>query len=302
MRMEVENGAEHTAAIIPINSQLMDFRMPWADCLQPIAPDFLSIERTVLECATAGCKTIWVICPYEIQSLLRHRLGDCVQDPVWYNRKYVRRPNANNKEIPIYFIPVHSKDRDKRDSVVWNMLYGCLAVEKLCKQMSRWLIPQKYYISFPNVVYPSQFVRKYRDDITKRDRFLISHNGETIMDGKHLPATITMTDVKFLLKKFREQATGLWDGNSPKRGHWPSEKHSLENRYSGRYITVKDIFQHLEVKQDTKIMTTSWFYSLDSWASFCEYIGSKERLLISRPKQQLLKYKEWGGIANVELL
>jgi len=298
--LETEIGAFHLAGIIPLNSQPMDFQFPWHDCLQPIAPNFLAIERAVLECATAGCNTIWIACPYGIQPLLRQRLGDTVQDPVWFSRaKYSRKPDTIKREIPIYYIPVHPKDQDKKDSIVWSILYGCLSLVKVCSKMSHWLVPNKYYVCFPNTVFPSQFVRKYREDIVKKRRFLISFNNKTMLDGELLSGTINNQDIKFLMKEFRNQATGLWDPNSPKRdGIYPTEKLSLDNRYSGRFLTIKDVFSKLLTEEDTKVMTVDWHYPIDSWDHLCLYLGSAERYEMKRPVRPLLKYKELKGIAN----
>ena len=84
----VDLNSFHLAGIIPIAGQPLDFEFPWHDCMTPIAANFLAIERAVLECATAGCETIWIVCPSDMQPLLKYRLGEMVQDPVWISRKF----------------------------------------------------------------------------------------------------------------------------------------------------------------------------------------------------------------------
>ena len=293
--------ANHLAGIIPINSQPMDFKFPWPDCMQPIAANFLAIERSILECATAGCDTIWIVCPYEIQPLLRHRLGSMVQDPVSYsNAKYVKFKEMVKKQIPIYYIPAKVKDKDKKDSIVWNMLSGCLTVTDISAGMSRWLIPRKYYICFPNAVFPSQYVRKYRTAINKKRKFLISHKGKTILDGEYLSASLNHEDVLFLIKEFRNQATGMWDPASPNRGDttFPSERLSIENRYSGRFLTVKDIFSKLPIENETITMNAFWYYDISSWDGLKKYLSSEESNYMKRPIKRLLLNSEYRGIAN----
>ena len=44
-----------------------DFNQLLPDCLMPIAPDYTLIEAAVVECAWAGCDTIWVICNDDLQ-------------------------------------------------------------------------------------------------------------------------------------------------------------------------------------------------------------------------------------------
>ena len=78
----------HLAGVIPVSGQKLEFDMPWHDCLMPLAPNYLAIERSVVECAYAGCETIWIICNDDMQPLIRHRLGDYVQDPVMAFRGY----------------------------------------------------------------------------------------------------------------------------------------------------------------------------------------------------------------------
>lgn len=64
----------HLAGIIPVAIVPLDFKMPWNDALMPIAPNFCAIERSVYECAQAGCETIWIICNSEIIPLMRRRV------------------------------------------------------------------------------------------------------------------------------------------------------------------------------------------------------------------------------------
>ena len=58
----------HLAGIIPVAGQPLDFDLPWHDSCAPIAPDYLAVERAIVECAYAGCETIW-ICSIPIWSL-----------------------------------------------------------------------------------------------------------------------------------------------------------------------------------------------------------------------------------------
>ena len=72
--MEVHDTVSfHLAGIIPIAGQDLDFNMPWHDCLMPIAQNYLAVERAVVECAYAGCETIWVVCHDDMQPLI----GQC---------------------------------------------------------------------------------------------------------------------------------------------------------------------------------------------------------------------------------
>ena len=92
--MEVHDTVSfHLAGIIPVSGQDLGFNMPWHDCLMPVAQNYLAVERAVVECAYAGCETIWVVCHDDMQPLIRHRLGDWVSDPVWEYRLRSRFPS-----------------------------------------------------------------------------------------------------------------------------------------------------------------------------------------------------------------
>ena len=82
------NGSPyHLAGIVPCGGQPLDFGMEWPDFMMPIASNYTMIEAAIMECAWAGCETIWVVCYPKTQPLLKKRLGETVQDPVWISRK-----------------------------------------------------------------------------------------------------------------------------------------------------------------------------------------------------------------------
>ena len=117
----------HLAGIIPVAGLPLDFKMPWHDSLMPIAPDYLAVERSVYECGIAGCETIWIVCHKEMTPLIRHRLGDYILDPTInfsLLRKYHARAEEHLKRIPIYYLPIHPKDRGVRDGLTWSIIYG----------------------------------------------------------------------------------------------------------------------------------------------------------------------------------
>jgi hypothetical protein len=289
---------QHTIGIIPINSQPMDFEFPWPDCLVPINKNYLAIERAVVECAYAGCNSIWLICPQKFLPLIRYRLADIVQDPIYLDRWR----ESSYLPIPIYYLSVHPKDKNKRDSTMWNMLYGCSTARYAAGVISRKVIPTRYYVCFPNSVYDPKILRPHRLEIAKSKRFLVSYNGKTALDGEQMGFTITNQDVKFLIKEFRTQATGYRDVSSPKiDGKWATKSLPIEERWSGRFSTIKDIIGSLPpIDKETSIVNLDWFYSIDTFDGLCDYLGSENRKVLERPEKILVKSKV-RGIANENL-
>ncbi len=162
----------HLAGIVPVAGQKLDFNVPWHDSMQPIGQNYLAVERAVVECAYAGCETIWVVCHKDMQPLIRYRLGEWINDPVYLYRKHDPNPTGETRRpIPIYYVPVHPKDREKRDCLGWSVLYGAESAFWMAKQISKWLIPDKYYVAFPYGVYKPELLREHRKIISSSERF-----------------------------------------------------------------------------------------------------------------------------------
>jgi len=146
----------HLAGIVPVAGQPLDFKMDWHDSLMPIAPDYLAVERAVFECAWAGCETIWIVANDDMTPLIRHRLGEWVQDPVWVGRRLDPYPSQTRKQIPIYYVPIRAKDVGKRDCLAWSVLHGAVTAFEVSARLSKWVIPKRNYVAFPYGVYRSR--------------------------------------------------------------------------------------------------------------------------------------------------
>ena len=168
----------HLAGVVPIAGQMLDYELDFPDCMMPISQNYTLVEHAVYECAMAGCETIWLVCNDDIAPLIRYRIGDYIQDPVYIARK--SKFNSLEKiRIPIFYVPIAAKDRDKRDCLSWSVLHGALTSLKISSQISKWVIPDKYYVSFPYGVYPVEEIRPYRKLISSKKNFYITHQGNS---------------------------------------------------------------------------------------------------------------------------
>jgi len=128
------------AGVVPIAGEKLDYNFPWHDSMMPIGKNYLAVERSVYECAVVGCESIWIVCHKEMQSLIRHRLGDWISDPATspgVKAHFVKFPSQHTKYIPIYYVPIHPKDRDKRDCLSWSVVYGAMRAFSLSKIISK---------------------------------------------------------------------------------------------------------------------------------------------------------------------
>ena len=74
----------HLAGIVPIHAQEINLNMPWPACLMPIDDGYSLIHRSIVECAYAGCETIWVVCNNDIAPLVKLQVGDFIHHPLYY--------------------------------------------------------------------------------------------------------------------------------------------------------------------------------------------------------------------------
>ena len=281
----------HIAGIVPVSGRLDKFGFNWPDCMMPIAEDYTCIERSVLECAYAGCKTIWVICNDDISPIIKHRLGEYVYDPVWYNRKE-RFPKESRKIIPIFYIPIHAKDLNKRDCISWSIIYGSLTAFKVGASLSKWTSPHRYYVSFPYGIYDPSVVRPYRADIRKAECFALSHLGKSVLDNNYLSFTFGKEEWREFRKVIRS-GTGMYTSEELRDGKYPSKLLPAEERYSARHFTLDKVLECVTIVNEVEIQD---YHSLDSWDSYTNYLSSKKQL--KKPENYLTNGKKLNKIGT----
>lgn len=283
----------HLAGIVPVAGQPLDFDQAWPDCLMPIAPDYSLLEAAVAECAYAGCDTIWVICNDDISPLIRKKLGDFVKDPVYAFRRYERKPDKTVRHIPIYYVPVHPKDRDKRDCLSWSVIYGSLCIFKIADEISRWLVPNKYYVSFPYGFFPSWQLREHRKLISSSKNFYVSHEGKTFKDGIHTSFTFGKDEfIKF--RRIIRTGTGRVKSGS----HWRDHDHlPIEERWSARFFPIEKVFEPFDFEEANEIKIDN-FWNIASWQEYKEFIADNVEKEIKRPTKTILTRQKCKPIAR----
>ena len=282
----------HIAGIVPVAGQPLDFEMDWSDSLMPLAANYTAVERAVVECAWAGCKTIWIVCNDDTSPLIRYRIGDFVKDPVWLGRKFEKYPSKVRKDIPVFYVPIHPKDRTRRDSLGWSALHGAFAASRASGHISRWMAPSGFYVAFPYGVYDPKILREWRREIKLDKGFYLAHNNRTICDGEYLGFKMTIEDVKLIKKHIRTNEVGKHKGYGPNREIIP-----LQERWSARFFTLDRIFECVTL-EGANIAAAPWYYPIDSWEKYCTFLGSEERREIKHPGKLVLGYRELNQIGE----
>lgn len=279
--------AFHLAGIVPVAGPRLDFGFPWHDSMQPIAKNYLAVERSVVECAYAGCETIWIICNDDMQPLIKNRLGDYIEDPYYLDKSaFVKYPSQFRRQIPIFYAPIHPKDRDRRDSLGWSVIHGALTAFIISDKISKWMIPSRYYVSFPYGVYQPWEVYKHRKRISNKKPFFVCHNGKTVRDGEYLGFTLDAEEYKTYVTNVKSNCTGGNKGISP------------DKRWSSRFFTIDKIFDSDII--DKEMLEVSWYHKIDSWEAYHNYMSSEESRLIKCPGKSLLKRTEYNSKVEYE--
>lgn len=261
----------HTAAIIPVAGQPLDFNMPWDDCLMPIAKDYHLIERAVHTAATSGCSTIWVVMYRESQPIIKKKLGNWIYDP--YHVWDARMPFMNKREVPIYYVAINPKDRKRRDSLAWSILYGARVAHRVSIKISTWLTPSRFLVVSPYGVMDEKVMEEMRPVIRNNSQeLLFTHNNKTFLDNTHLPFTFTADHYNACNRYFKD----IYSGCDMDR-------------------TIAEVFSPIDtstyIKQDA-----GWFHQIDGWDSYKQFLASPECATISRPKYMVLH--KWRGLVR----
>lgn len=305
----------HIAGIIPIMPKNEKFNLPFHECLLPIgARGYLAIEKSVIECASMGCRTIWIILPERIEPLIRAQLGDYVED-IFYMRRKTKYPTEQRRRVPIYYVRPHPRDAGKRDSIVWNILEACRLANEIGRVITSWVVPERFYITSPygvNYITKKQFSvarKSLRDpksrfiwETTELEQATSTIKNLCVCDGKYTGFSIDASEVRKFRQKFKKVSTGSVDRTQPKEewrdGKYPTRLLPPEERWSGRWLKMKDIFTTEELfKVPVTKQQLSWSYNIDTWRGYRKYLTQFTTDVVRRPNG-LLKNHTYHGVAR----
>jgi len=274
----------HIAGVIPVANLKTEHATIVPSILLQVDPGFTAIQKSVFECALAGCKTIWIVANQDLAPLIKKVVGDYVQDPVYYNRNMSKFHSELRREIPIYYVPISLKDCDKRDSYGWSVIHGVNSAWWVGVKISKWLTPDKYFVSFPMAAYNIYSLREYRKQIAdKKGNFFLTYDDKTVKDN--LPLSFTLTGEDCIKCRRMINKTTTREYLPPLEGEkYPSRKLPLDQRWSARKFDFSQVFRALDTKSATKIKL-DWFYDLSSWEEYRKFLGSEHQ--IEKPYKSL---------------
>ena len=273
----------HLAGIVPVAGSTSEFGFEWHGSLIPIAPNYNAIEAAIIECAYAGCETIWVVCNDDIAPLIKYRIGEYVRDIDSLGRgTFIKYSSEAYIDIPIYYVPLHPKHRDKIDCYPWSILHGANVAYWMCRRLSRWLIPDRYYVSFPFGIYDPNTLKKTRSLIRKKEPFYFSYEGKTIRDGVLAGFTFDAQEWRRARDVIKSNSRSYYP---PEEGElMPSRKVPPEERHISRRYTMQDVFKRAPL-EEKNICALEWFYDLTTWDGYCNLLSSSHCKKLVRPSK-----------------
>ena len=276
----------HLAGVIPIAGNDAGIETIFPSVLLPISDGYSAIQKSVYECAMAGCSTIWIVANDDMAPIIRKTIGDWIYDPVYTQRLKFGQGKDSRKEIPIFYTPISPKNIDRRDSYGWSVLSGVYSAWLVGNQMSKWIIPEKYYVSFPMSVYNVEDIRQHRAEIrSPKSNFLLQHNEMTVMDNQLL--SFTMLNDDFInCRRYVNRTTTKEFYNTEEGEQYPSKRLPLEERWSARGFSLEQVFSELNVRNAT-YYSPAWYYNISSWQGYQEYMSSEN--LFKKPHELLTR-------------
>ena len=264
-------------AIIPVAGMNTEFGMEWDSSLIPVGPHYTALEATVYECLHAGCTSIWIVANDDISPLIRHRLGEYTTDIRSIEQGTFKRFGAtHHQEVPIYYVPIHPRHRDKVDNYAWSIIYGANVCFWIMRMFSRWTTPHQYYISFPMGMMDPKEILTYRATLRKDTPFYFSYKGKTVKDG--LPLSFVLDPEEWRRAKHTITTnSSIW--KAPDEG-MPTEKLPREERLISLGYGLEDVFGDgpAGTKQEMKS-----FYDLTTWSGYGKFISSELGKRTKRP-------------------
>lgn len=266
--------------IVPVANLKTDYQFPTPSYIMPIAKNFVAVQKAVIECAIAGCSTIWIVANQDTAPILKKVIGEYTYDPIYYNVDF-GSPFVSDKrhEIPIYYTGIRDKDRHRRDSYGWSAIHGIHSAWWVSYKISKWIIPEKYFISFPMGIHDWKVTRKHRKIIGDRDNnYFATYNGKTVKDN--LPLSFTMRKEDFIECRRHVNKLTTKEYYPPAEGEeMPSKRLSAEERWSARRFDFSIVYE--KTKEEGAIRhELEWFFDISKWGEYTEYMGSEHTIEI----------------------
>ena len=283
----------HMVGIVPIQSGPKNDGFPWPNALTPLYRNYTALHRSVLECAMAGCSSIWVITEKRHIPLLKAVVGNYVEDPILAQLPVEFQQNFTMK-VPIWYASVPAKDIGRRNCYGRSVLVGAEYANMLSKRLSDKAVPDKFYVSFPHSVYSPWILQKHRKKIkTAGNNFYITLEGKTIKDGAVAGFTFLQEDYERYRKDFKARDKGVWGYSG--QGMKNLYRKPIEERNTALKLTLDEVFRSATLEGATLVECVV-HNDISTWEGYAKYIAGRKWYRM--PKK--VKYFKFNKMKDLE--
>ena len=175
-------------------------------------------------------------------------------------------------------------------------MHGAITALKVSDQISQWLIPDKYYVSFPYGIIDPRKLQKVRRQIKNKNNFYVVSDGKTVQDNIYTSFTFGKEEFVIYRRNVRK-GTGMYTTEEVDERGFPRSKLPVEERWSARFFDLDEVFIGVDVNDGYQHPVDS-FYNIDTWESYREYMTSDLARDTKRPTRELFSYREFNRIGK----
>jgi hypothetical protein len=293
MEREKTKYVSHLVGIIPIQNGPKNDGFPWPNALAPLYKNYTALHRSVLECAMAGCSSIWVITEKKHIPLLKAVVGNYVEDPVLAQLPVEFKDNFKIK-VPIWYASLPVRDIGRRDCYGRSILAGAEYALKLAQRLSVKVTPEKFFVSFPHRVYSAWNLQNLRKKIKDdKKNFYFTLEGKTIKDGAEVGFTFFKEDFERFKLDFKTKDKGAWEhtGNGVKGLY----RKPIDQQYPAKRLTLDEVFASATL-DDAVLLDCGKNNDISTWEGYAKYIATSKWYRM--PKK--VKYFKYNKMKNLE--
>lgn len=263
-----------------------NFGMPWKDYLIPVGNKINALQRAVLECAAAGCTSIWISCNFDQAPYARQCVGDYITDPYVIYNTFDKIKYLKKHFIPIYFVPMYVTDLNVRDSMGWGIVNSAFQATKYYSSISHHVRPDRFYASFVQSCYSPWVPMRHRPEIKSTSHnFHFTFQDKSFKTNEYMGFTFSrkeLSDIRTHVFK-KGTVTTYRDENNNK------VLLPLDERYSGKNFSLDVVFDPVIIDDSNSVVLND-YHNIETWEGYRGFIESK--MLIRVPKLPIFQLKK----------
>jgi len=282
-------GIYKSVGCISLQNYELSFEQPFKVYMTPVGYGFTMLEAAITNCLYYGVDSIWITVNDDELPWAKKCVGQLGYDPVRYIDRFSINKTDQRKRVPIYFVPTFTRYRDYCDNYTFGFINAGLMAKKVYGHVSSYCEPDYYFFSSPfGLLDPKQLREKRSEFKSANKKSLFYHNGQTALDGVHLPMCID----KEQLERLKKHTLSLSTGKSRTTGEYRDnglpvfEKLPPEETLKGKRLTANETYSCLE-EDEFSHYDLETFFNIESWDDYVDYMSSDLKV----NKRSLLKRK-----------